>query len=280
MHNLILLLPPFLTGIIIILTHIPLGIEASRREIVFVNIAFAQFSALGIMFADNFLVDSISSKNTIEQICAVIFAVGLAAFLSFTEKKFPKKQEAIIGSSFIFATSLCLIMLNPSQVFPRILAGEILWVTQIDVVRLALIYALLFLVILILKKGLPKKYKANFALVGFSLLFAVVIAESVHLAGIVLVFSFLIMPVFVSSPFTHPYVKILASYLVAVLALILGLIISSGAGIETGPTISLTALIFVALAYFTNKKYGAQIRIWLEQKLNQFSRLYKIDSGK
>ena len=44
--------PAFLAGVLVILTHVPLGIQVLARGIVFIDLAIAQVAGLGVIFAD------------------------------------------------------------------------------------------------------------------------------------------------------------------------------------------------------------------------------------
>ena len=46
-----IILPAFLAGILVLLTHIPLGAEVLKRGIVFIDLAIAQIAALGVIIA-------------------------------------------------------------------------------------------------------------------------------------------------------------------------------------------------------------------------------------
>ena len=47
-----ILAPAFVAGVLVIATHVPLGIQVLSRGIVFIDLAIAQVAGLGVIFAD------------------------------------------------------------------------------------------------------------------------------------------------------------------------------------------------------------------------------------
>ena len=81
------------------------------------------------------------------QACALSAALAGALLLTWTEKRWPEVQEAIIGVSFVLAASGALLLLaaNPhgSEHLKELLVGQILWVRPSELTLVAGVYALI-----------------------------------------------------------------------------------------------------------------------------------------
>ncbi|OWW20693.1 metal ABC transporter permease [Noviherbaspirillum denitrificans] len=176
--------PAFLAGVIVLLTHIPLGALVLKRGIVFIDLAIAQIAALGVILAGIADLEHAWAM----QLCAGLAAVLGAFLLTWTEKRWPDVQEAQIGVLFVLAAtgSLLLLAHNPhgGEHLRDLLAGQILWVRYDQL----LIPAIATVVIALLV------FRRPLAGVGFYLVFALAITISVQLVGVYLVFASLIIP--------------------------------------------------------------------------------------
>ena len=95
-----ILLPAFLAGLLVLATHVPLGQQVLRRGIVFIDLAIAQVAGLGVTAADAF---GFAPEGWRVQVAAVTAALIGAIVLTWTEKKWPEAQEALIGVLFVVA---------------------------------------------------------------------------------------------------------------------------------------------------------------------------------
>ncbi|MFN2124686.1 MAG: metal ABC transporter permease [Candidatus Promineifilaceae bacterium] len=220
--------PAFLTGVLVLATHVPLGREVLKRGIIFLDIAIAQIAALGVILAISL---DLNDNLLAMQLIAVTSALLGALLLHFTEKKFPAIQEALIGSIFVLAATGALLLLanNPhgAEHLSDLLSGQILWVSTTQLLGLAGIT----LVILGCWKMLTPARRQRF----FYPLFAIAITASVQLVGIYLVFSSLIIPALAMRQVTqHPVLK---GYVLGLIAYGLGVIASQIFDLPTGPVI-------------------------------------------
>ena len=94
--------PAFIAGCIVLLTHVPLGREVLKRNIIFIDLALAQIAALGIVIAHILQLDG---HGWLIQVIAISSALAGALILNWTEKHWPDVQEALIGVSFILAAT-------------------------------------------------------------------------------------------------------------------------------------------------------------------------------
>lgn len=223
-----LLAPALLAGVIVASTHVPLGQEVLRRGIIFIDLAVAQIAALGALAAHVlFQVDG----TILSMVSALIFALAAGALFACLEKRAPDHLEALIGSSFVIAASLGILLLahdpHGNEHMQDMLAGQILWVDTSQLILTAAIYG----GILALWFGRKDKQDKLFYVV-----FPVTITLSVQLVGVYLVFASLIMPALGTVTLTGLR-RLFAGYTIALLTFALGLLISTVYDLPSGPAI-------------------------------------------
>lgn len=185
--DLMIILPALLAGLLVLITHIPLGAQVLKRGIVFIDLAIAQIAALGVIIAG---VGDLDPQGWAVQAAAAAAAVLGALLLTWTEKRWPEVQEAQIGVMFILAATggLLLVAHNPhgGEHLQDLLAGQILWVRYEQLLLPAIgtvgISALLYF------------FQDRLSRLGFYLIFALAVTASVQLVGVYLVFTSLIVP--------------------------------------------------------------------------------------
>jgi zinc/manganese transport system permease protein len=179
--------PALVAGLLVLATHVPLGLQVLRKGIVFIDLAIAQIAGLGVMLADTL---GFEPQGWAVQVSAVSAALAGAALLTWTERRWPDIQEALIGTLFVVASCLGILMLsgNPhgGEHLKDLLVGQILWVSLGQLQAMAALTA----VVLGLWWWLPERLERT----GFYVLFALAVTASVQLVGVYLVFSSLIMP--------------------------------------------------------------------------------------
>ncbi|MDH3304465.1 MAG: metal ABC transporter permease [Gammaproteobacteria bacterium] len=179
--------PALLAGIIVLSTHVPLGQEVLKRGIIFIDLAIAQVAGLGVIAAHAMDWDP---EGMQVQVAAVSAALIVAIGLNWTEKRWPKIQEPLIGIVFILAATGGILLLagNPhgSEHLKELLVGQILWQTWSSLLPIAALYAVVLALWLTLQ--------ARLGALIFYLLFAVAVTASVQIVGIYLVFASLIIP--------------------------------------------------------------------------------------
>ena len=236
-ESLIIIAPAFLAGIMIALTHAPLGIEVLKRSIIFIDLAIAQIASLGILVAHVF----ITKNYLLVQLIALAFALAASIFFHFVEKKMPKEQEAIIGVSYILAASIAILVLAKSphadSQITQILSGQILFINSKDILLHLPIY-----IFIIYCWFFQKSMRKNF---GFYFLFALAITSSVQLVGVYVVFASLILPALSCINYKK---KNIVSWLAGLVAVSLGIILSFIFDFPAGAVLVLSYS-FVALGF-------------------------------
>ena len=224
-----LLLPALIAGLLVSATHVPLGIQVLNRGIVFIDIAIAQIAGVGVIAADFF---GWEGQGIAVQAAALAAALLGALFLTWTEKRWPDIQEAIIGTVFVLAATLSVLLLasNPhgGEYLKDMLVGQILWVghTQVFVV------AVLTAVVLAAWFGVGR---VRLGRVGFYLLFGLSVTASVQMVGVYLVFSSLIIPALASRNAVR--LRLTKAYAVGGLGYLFGLLASNLFDLPTGAII-------------------------------------------
>lgn len=224
-----ILLPALLAGLLVTATHVPLGIQVLNRGIVFIDIAIAQIAGVGVIAADFF---GLEAQGYAVQISALAAALLGALFLTWTEKRWPEIQEAIIGTVFVLAATLEILLLagNPhaGEHLKDLLVGQILWVGTGQLVVVAVLTA----VVLSAWFGIGM---SRLGRTGFYLLFGLSVTASVQMVGVYLVFSSLIIPALASrNAIRHRLGK---AYAVSGLGYLFGLIASTAYDLPTGAII-------------------------------------------
>jgi zinc/manganese transport system permease protein len=185
--DLSILWPALVAGVLVALSHVPLGQQVLSRGIVFIDLAIAQVAGVGVIAAHYFGLDV---QGWVTQAAAVAAALLGALLLTFTERKRPEVQEALIGVLFVLASTAQILLLandpHGGEDLKDLLAGQILWVSTQPLIRAAVLTAL-FLVVWF-------RWRERIGRVGFYVLFAVMVTVSVQLVGVYLVFTSLIVP--------------------------------------------------------------------------------------
>jgi zinc/manganese transport system permease protein len=235
-----LLVPALIAGLLVTATHAPLGIQVLNRGIVFIDIAIAQIAGVGVIAADFF---GWEGQGVAVQIAALSAALLGALFLTWTEKRWPEIQEAIIGTVFVLAATLEILLLagNPhgGEYLKDMLVGQILWVGHTQVIVVAVLTA----VVLAAWFGIGRQRLGR---VGFYLLFGLSVTASVQMVGVYLVFSSLIIPALASRNAIK--FRLAKAYAVGGLGYLLGLIASNLFDVPTGAII-VWAMAIVGIAF-------------------------------
>jgi zinc/manganese transport system permease protein len=248
--DLSLLLAPFAAGLLVLATHVVLGIEVLRRGIIFIDLAIAQVAALGAIAASLYEFDAIGpiALHGFGTQLAAGLAAGLGALLmTGFEKRWPEIQEALIGLVFVFAAAAGILLLahNPhgGEHLRDLLAGQLLWVNLQQLLPVAVLYA----GVLALWLGPAQRWPH----LGFYLVFAVTVTASVQLVGVLLVFTSLIAPA-VATRALHGVRRIAYAYLLGAAGYATGLGASLYADLPAGATVvcSLCLLVFAGLLMF------------------------------
>ena len=235
---------PFLTCMLIGLMLGYMGTHVLRREVIFIDIALAQFAAVGATLA-HFVFEGEhthgpSESATLEYVCSFGGVLVAAFFYAFVRKRITQiSLEAVIGVSYAIVFSLALFI--PGVVggghthMSEMLAGQLIWVKWVQIKTCMAAFTAVLLCCWMFRKPLnelsdnyqkadKKGLKFFFCDVLFYTMMGVVIALSVKIVGVVMVFAFLIIPVTTAALFSGKLgVQIPIIGLVVMVASVLGL---------------------------------------------------------
>ncbi len=264
MNPLLFLLPPLVACLILTVIHAYLGIHVIKRGVIFVDIALAQIAALGMTAA--FFLGHEPESQTAYLFGLAFTCLGAVFFAYFRHSRIP--QEAVIGVSFAVSSAMAILIADRtphgSEHLKLILSGNILWVGWPQLAKTAAIYAVLGIFHYVLRERFLKisedyegAKRAGTRVwlwdLVFYLSFGLVITSSVQIGGILLVFSFLIVPALCGLLFFGSVKRaLMLGWMIGIAASLAGLSASFRWDLPSGPTIVACfglALVLSLLAY-------------------------------
>ncbi len=209
---------PLVACMVIVAMHSYLGLHVIAREVIFVDLSLAQMAALGSTIA---IFVGAEADSAMSFVYALGFTTAGAAMFAATRSSHGKgqvPQEAIIGIVYVVASAAGLLVADKSprggEAIKDILVGSLLWVGWPAIGRLAVVYAVVGLFHVFLRRKFltisfePEKAEAEGWRLKwwdfwFYLSFGIVITFSVPIVGVLLVFSFLVVPAAIAFQFTR-----------------------------------------------------------------------------
>ncbi len=203
-----ILLPAFVASLILTGIHAYLGVHVVERGVIFVDLSLAQIAALGSTVA-------YLAGYDLHSTTAYLFSLGFtfmgAAIFALTRvhRKTRIPQEAIIGIVYAVSAAMAILIMSKAtqetEHLKEMLVGNILSVTWPELARTALLYALVGLFHFIFRRrflaismdeSAAEREGVNVRLWDFLfyMSFGFVVTSSVAIAGVLLVFCFLIVP--------------------------------------------------------------------------------------
>ncbi len=227
-NNLGILVPAFIAGMLILATHVPLGMKVLARGIIFADLAVAQIAGLGVVSAG---LAGYAEQPLAVQLIAVASALAGAALLAYIEHFLPEVREASIGLLFVLAASGSILLMSrdthAGEHLKDLLVGQILWVSAPQLLATALLTAAILVVWRVFRSSL-----SSFA---FYALFALAVTASVQLVGVYLVFASLIIPALATHKLRQK--RMLAAYAIGMLGYAAGLLLSVWLDLPAGAAI-------------------------------------------
>jgi zinc/manganese transport system permease protein len=204
------LLAPFIASLVIAGIHAYLGVHVVERGVIFVDLSLAQIAAFGATIA--ILLpwsngDPHSSAVYWTSLLFTFIGAGIFSMIRSREARIP--QEAIIGISYAVASAATILALSKStsegEHLKDMLVGNLLSVSWRDVWTTAILYAFIGAFHFIFRKRFlaitlnpveQERAGVNIRLWDFLFYasFGFVVTRSVSLAGVLLVFCYLIVP--------------------------------------------------------------------------------------
>jgi zinc/manganese transport system permease protein len=246
-----LLLWPLVAGLVLTLIHAWLGLHVLARGVVFVDLSLAQVAALGLTIA---ILAGHGVQSDAGYWYALAFALAgavLFAIVRAHERAIP--QEAVIGIVYAVSASLGVLALDRApqgaEHIKQLLIGSILTVTKEEVTTVAALYAAIAAVHFAFRRVLievsfepqqaTRRNRRVFLWdVVFYGSFALVVTSSVRIAGVLLVFAYLIVPAALAGLFTTILRRrLLVAWALGAAVTAAGLYASWERDLPTGPAI-------------------------------------------
>lgn len=220
--------------------HAYLGIHVLERKVIFVDLALAQISAFGYAVAYLY---GFEPQSLHAYACSLVFTfVGAALFALSRLKKSKQPQEAFIGVIFVVFSAAAILVLDKAphgaEYIKDLLEGNIVWVLGHEVAKIAVIYGVIAAIHVLFQKPFflitfhPEEAEQSGLHVRlwdflFYVTFGFVVTSSVQLAGVLMVFTFLIVPSLISSLFFDRFrTRLIFGWGLSVVLSVLGLMLS------------------------------------------------------
>jgi zinc/manganese transport system permease protein len=261
-----LLWAPFLMCLVLTGIHAYLGFHVLAREVVFVDIALAQIAALGATAA--FLLGH--EMDTWESYASGLLATMVGALvLALTRtRERHVSQEAVIGVVYAVSAAGAVLLADRAphgaEQVRTLLVGNLLAVRGSEVAKVAALYAGIGLLhwlcrrpFFLISADPAGAYGRGLSVRLWDLLFyasfGVVVTSSVRVAGVLLVFSYLIVPALAAAVFGGTVAtRLLIGWGFGTLVSVLGMVASAAFDLPTGATVvcafGVTLLLFAAAA--------------------------------
>jgi zinc/manganese transport system permease protein len=248
------LIAPFLASLILTGIHAYLGVHVVERGVIFVDLALAQIAALGATIAILIGMD-VHGGGSYWVSLAFTF-LGAAIFAIARTRKGNIPQEAFIGIAYAVASAAAILAMSKAtgetEHLKDMLVGNILAVSYKEVAKTAALYGVIGLFhytyrkkFLLISTNLPEAERqgVNIRLWDFLFYasFGFVVTSSVSIAGVLLVFCYLVVPSVGAMLFSDKIGKRLAiGWTMGTVVSILGIYLSVQLDMPTGATIVCT----------------------------------------
>jgi zinc/manganese transport system permease protein len=242
---------PFLACLILTGIHAYLGLHVIERQVIFVDLALAQIAVLGGSFALIFGYHMDSPQGYWFSLIFTVIGAAIFAWTRFKKQKVP--HEAIIGIVYVMAAALLLIVLSFSgegtEHIRQSLVGNILLVTPRELIKIFMVYAFAGLLHFVFRRQFflisenpARAFEEGLNVRGWDFLFYItfglVVTSSVKIAGVLLVFSFLVIPAVCAMLFFRsPRLRLMLGWMIGLIGSMAGMLISYVWDLPTGASV-------------------------------------------
>ena len=268
---------PFLACLILTGIHCYLGLHIVSRGVIFVDLSLAQMAAFGSSLALLFDCELGSSTSYFMGLAFTFVGAAIFSLSRMRDERVP--QEAIIGIVYAVASAATILILSQAhhgfEKIKSMLDGGILYVDGHGVLKIFIIYAVIGLFHFIFRKQFllistnlsaarASGMKIRLWDFLFYMTFGFVVTSSVQIAGVLMVFSYLVIPAVCAILFTDKILpRLLIGWGIGTLASAIGLLasyyvtIGETQGLPSGSAVVTTfgiVLILAALLRLAVKK--------------------------
>jgi zinc/manganese transport system permease protein len=263
---------PFAACVVLVGALGYLGLHVLLRKVIFVDLALAQIAALGAVVAFYFGHEPGTLQSTLFSLAAAILGAAIFAGSRVQRERVP--QEAIIGITYVIASAATILIADRApegaEHIKELLAGSIIWVTWATVIRILVVCGVVGVAHFALRKRFatiserPDEAFASGVSVRwwdflFYVTFGVVITVSVEIAGVLMVFAYLVAPAIIALAAADGWAsRIALAWVVGLLASALGLLASYRWDLPSGPAIvCVLGALLVLFAVWRRLRHGA-----------------------
>ncbi len=280
---------PFLACLILTGIHVYLGLHVLARGVIFVDLALAQVAALGITVA--FLAGHPIQSDAAYWYALAFTVGGAGLFAASRTHRAPIPQEAIIGIVYAVSAAAAVLVVDRApqggEHIKQLLVGSILTVSAAEVTQLAILYAVIGALHLAIRRPLleisfdPEAARQRGRWLRwwdfcFYVTFGVVVTSSVRMAGVLLVFSYLVVPAAVGALLTASVTgRLVIGWALGFLVSVLGLYASYAWDLPTGAAVVTT---FGVLMAAVAGAFGARA-LWRETRRRGWRALCGVLTG-
>jgi zinc/manganese transport system permease protein len=256
---------PLIASLILPWLLVYLGLHIVQRGVIFVDLALAQTAAFGTCVS---LLAGYDVHDWQSFALSLGFTFAGAVVLTFTRGRDQRvPQEALIGIVYVVAAAAAILALSKSagghEELQRSMVGELLVVPPIEVIKTFGLYIVLGVVhFAFRKKFLAISVNAEQAEASginmrwwdfvFYMLFGLVVTSFVHIGGVLLVFSYLVVPAVCATYLVNSIpARFAVGWVIATLASVVSLFITAKVDLPIGAAIVCAlgvALVLVTLA--------------------------------
>ncbi len=251
---LLMMLPAFCECLVLVGIHSYLGIHVIRRKVIFVDLAFAQIAALGTLIAFLFGVPPHTGGSFAFALSLTVMGAAVFSLCRFRKGKIP--QEAVIGLVYAIAAAAAILLIDKAphgaEHLKEIMTGSILWVSWSSILTAAVVYSAVgafhFIFrkrFLLISRDPEAAWEAGINVrlwdFLFYLSFGVVITVSVDVAGVLIVFVFLVAPAILALLISDRIsIQLLVGWGLGLMVTTIGLVLAYVGDLSTGPAVIAT----------------------------------------
>jgi zinc/manganese transport system permease protein len=245
---------PFLACLVLTGIHGYLGIHIVAREVIFVDLTLAQVAALGAAVAFLF---GYNLHSTPAYFISLGFTWVGAAVLALTRARERRvSQEAIIGIVYAVSAAAAVLVLDRAphggEQIRHTLVGNLLAVTGTQIWKTAFLYAIIGAfhywargIFALISVDPEEAYRRGLRVRWWDFIFyasfGLVVTSSVEIAGVILVFAFLIVPAVCATYFADRlWTRLVIGWALGFAVSVLGIYVSYAADLPTGATVVCT----------------------------------------
>ncbi len=257
---------PLLAGFILVTIHSYLGIHVVERKVIFVDLSLAQIAAAGAGVGVLMGYQLGSLQTYFFALFFTFIGAGIFAITRMRKETVP--QEAIIGIVYAVSAAAFVLLMdrapNGAEEVRGMLVGYILLVNWNDIIKMAILYTGVGIFhyiyrekMMAISKDPEAAFKSGINVRFWDFLFYIsfgfVVTTSVQVAGVLMVFAYLVVPAVSAMLFTEDIKKrLIIGWSLGILGNFLGMYFSVQFDLPTGAAIVTTFGLIIAGAGMFN----------------------------